>query len=761
MTQDRPPNGPETSHWKDGTSALVGQAMPRADAVPKVTGAAQYAADVRRDGTLHAVGVRASIAKGKITRMDTRAAQDLSGVVAVYSHLDAASLLGWRPTADAARLSAEELGLGSLADGAEVRQQAWRPLCEAEIEFAGQWVAVVVAESLEDARLGARLVEVSYDAHPVSLALRRPGEHLLQPGFFFGEEMQVSSGVVPAPSRIVHRIDATYETPTQHHQPMEPTATFAFWEGDHVTVHDSTQGVGAARDYIAASLGVAVEHVHVKSRFVGGGFGSKNQMWPHQAMAAHLSRALSHPVRLQLSRADMSVATGHRGETCQEVHLQADIYGRFASVRHDTWTPTSLHGGFFEPCGLNTLALYPTAQLEVHHHVARRPIPTPTPFRGPGETPGSFALESAVDELACQIGQDPLDFRIQNFPHRDALHDRDWSSIHLASCYEQGAKKFGWSARSPQPRSRREGHEWVGYGMATTAYPAPALPASVRVTLHASGEALIETDATDIGTGMATILVQVVASELALPSSAVKVAMADSDLPATPTAGRSKSTASVLPAAQAACTELRHELARRLAETQLGTAARCGPGDLLAQMALLRLPSVEATSRSAGKPATQDLSFYSFGAHFVEVRIDEELARIRVSRVVSAFDCGRIVNPLLATSQLRGGIVFGLGMALMEKTAFDPNAARIVNDNLADYHLPVNADVPDIDVLFVGAPDLRFNSLGVRGLGEIGVPGVAAAVANAVFNAVGRRVRRLPIHARDLLPVHVQRQRSP
>ncbi|HEY9250149.1 xanthine dehydrogenase family protein molybdopterin-binding subunit [Variovorax sp. N23] len=748
--QNQDPSGEKPPN--DATLSLVGQAVPRADAIAKVTGSARYAADVQRAATLHAVGVRASIAKGTITRLSTRTAEDVPGVVAVYTHLDAARRIGWHPGAEAARLSAEELGLGALADGAERRLQAWRPLCTPDIHFGGQWIAVVVAESLEDARLGARCIEVGYDAQRVALALIQPGEQVLEPGFFFGEEMQVSAGMVPAPSSTVHRVEATYETPTQHHQPMEPTATLAFWEGDHVTVHDSTQGVGAARDYIAASLGVATEQVSVKSRFVGGGFGSKNQMWPHQALAAHLARALSRPVRLQLSRADMSVATGHRGETRQDVRLETDASGRFASVCHDTWTPTSLHGGFFEPCGLNTLALYPTAHLEVRHHVVRRPIPTPTPFRGPGETPGSFALESAVDELACQMGQDPIDFRVQNFPHRDALHDRDWSSIHLASCYEQGAKKFGWSVRAPQPRSRRQGHEWVGYGMATTAYPAPALPASVRVTLHASGYALIETDATDIGTGMATILVQVVATELALPSSAVKVAMADSDLPATPTAGRSKSTASVLPAAQAACTELRQKLAHRLAVTQVRPATEPRPDDMLAQLAFLRLPTVEATARSAGKPDTQALSFYSFGAHFVEVRIDEELARIRIARVVSSFDCGRIVNPLLAASQLKGGIVFGLGMALMEQTAFDPNVGRIINDNLADYHLPVNADVPDIEVLFVGEPDLRFNALGVRGLGEIGVPGVAAAVANAVFNAVGRRVRRLPISARDLLP---------
>lgn len=732
-------------------ASSLGQSVPRADAVAKVTGAAQYAADVQIQGMCHAVGVRASIAKGRISRIETRAATDVPGVVAVYSHLDAGALLGWHRGAEAARLGAEELGLSALSDGTERRNEGWRPLCSPEIEFAGQWVALVVAESLEDARLGARLVDVAYDSESISLTLRKPGEQLLRPGFFFGEEMQVHSGTAPLPSSVSHRIAATYETPTQHHHPMEPTATLASWDGYRMTVHDSTQGVGAARDYIAASLGIVAERVNVQSRFVGGGFGSKNQMWPHQALAAHLSRALSRPVRLQLSRADMSVATGHRAETSQDVCLETDASGHYTSVRHDTWTPTSLHGGFFEPCGLNTLAIYPTKHLEVHHHVARRAIPTPTPFRGPGETPGSFAVESAVDELAYQMGQDPLQLRLENFPHRDFLHGREWSSIHLEACYLQGAKAFGWSERMTQPRTRREENEWVGYGMATTAYPAPAMPATVRVTLYASGSALVETAATDIGTGMATILMQLVSSELGLSSSAVEVRIAASDLPSAPTAGRSKSTASVLPAAQAACVDLRRMLGERSVAGGVRQSEPPAPRDVRALVAKTGLQLVESTASSLGKPKTEAFSFYSFGAHFVEVRIDEELARLRVTRVVSAFDCGRIVNPTLAASQVKGGIVFGLGMALMEKTEFDPNAGRIVNDNLADYHIPVNADVPDIEVLFVGEPDTRFNALGVRGLGEIGVPGVAAAVTNAVFNAVGRRVRRLPIHAGDLL----------
>lgn len=726
----------------------VGAAAPRADGLAKVTGAARYAADVRMSGMLHAVGVRATIATGRITRLDTRPALMCPGVIQVFSHLNSAEALDWRGSPEITRLSAEELGLSALADGAVQRERAWRPLCAPDILFAGQWIAVIVAESLEDARFGASLVEVGYEVSPTSLTLRRPGEQLLRPGFFFGEEMQVTTGTAPDASMVAHRFNATYETPTQHHQPMEPTATLAAWDGERMKIYDSTQGVGAARDYIAASLGMAAEQVSVQSRFVGGGFGSKNQMWPHEALAAHMARALSRPVRLQLSRSDMSVTTGHRGQTSQDVQLETDAAGHLASVQHDSWTPTSLQGGFFEPCGLNTLALYPTPYLRVGHHVARRAIPTPTPLRGPGEVPGSFALESAVDELACQIGCDPLAFRLLNFPHRDALHDRDWSSNHLEECYSEGAKRFGWADRPVLPRLRREGTEWIGYGMATTAYPASAMPATVRVTLSASGQATVQTAATDIGTGMATILMQLVSSELGLPATAINVHIAESQLPEAPTAGRSKSTASVLPAAQAACAQLRE----KLVAVEVLRCGSPGSGHLGERMKVCGLETLEATATSMGKPASPTLSFYSFGVHFVEVRVDEELARLRVMRVVSVFDCGRIVNPTLAASQVKGGIVFGIGMALMEKTVFDPNTARIVNDNLADYHIPVNADVPDMEVLFIDAPDEHFNALGVRGLGEIGVPGVAAAVTNAVFNAIGKRIRSLPITARDLLP---------
>lgn len=720
----------------------IGSPADRLDGVPKVTGRATYAADKRFDGQLYALSVRSPVAAGRIVAIDTRAAEATPGVVAVYTHLNAPAALAWRSSRALVALSAEGLGLQALAAAEPEPPRAYLPLTSDEILFAGQWVAVVVAETLEAARQGTGRIVPTYERAPASVDLDRDGDHWLEPGFFFGAEMQFRRG--PCRDAEPHQasIEATYTTPMQLHQPMEPSATTACWDGDSVTLHDSTQGAMAARDYVAQSLQVAPEQVRIVAAYVGGGFGAKNQMWPHQALAAHIARALERPVRLQLTRADMAVASGHRSNTEQDIALTADADGRLRSLSHVSRVPTSMRGGFFEPCGLNTLMLYDAEAIEVRHQVSRKPIATPTPFRAPGETPGSFAVESALDELAHALRIDPLELRRRNFAARDRYHDREWSSNHLLECYERGADAFGWPGRFLPPRSRREGHELVGFGMATTAYPAPALTATVTLRLQNHGRLVVETSATDIGTGMYTILAQGVADDLNLPLSDIEVRLGDSTFPHAPTAGRSKSTASVLPAARRACRAMRDQLASISAQYQLPEQSNLSAAAILEATGL---PELVAEGTSAGMPTQPDLSFYSFGAHFVEVRIDEQLARLRVARFVSVLDCGRIINPKTAASQIRGGIVFGIGMALMERGEYDPTQARIVNDNLADYAIPVNADIPPIEVIFLDKPDMRFNEFGARGLGEIGVPGTAAAIANAVFNATGQRVRSLPI----------------
>lgn len=719
----------------------IGAARPRIDGIAKVTGRATYAADRKPEGQLYALAVRSSVAAGTIVALDTRRALAVPGVVAVYSHENAPDALDWRPRPEVMAISGEALGRTALAEVEPEAPPAYLPLTGPDIVFAGQWIAVVVAQSLEAARQATLCIRPEVRPAPSSVHPLPASDDFLDPGFFFAADMQVRRG--DWPEAAAHELAETYRTPMQLHHPMEPSATVAAWDGETVTLHDSTQGAMAARDYIALSLKVPPENVRVVASYVGGGFGGKNQMWPHQALAAHIARHLGRPVRLQLTRADMAVASGHRSETEQAIVLASDKAGTLTGLKHASWVPTSMRGNFFEPCGLNTLLLYDTAALDVSHHVARKNIASPTPFRAPGETPGSFAVECAMDELAVRLDMNPLELRRQNFAARDPYHQRNWSSNQLLECYRRGAEAFGWPDAMPQPRAMRDGDSLVGYGMATTAYPAPAMPATVRLRLGVEGPLAVETSATDIGTGMYTILAQTVADQLGHPFEDISVRLGDSSLPSAPTAGRSKSTASLLPAAAKACAALREKLAELARRHALPASSNRSPGALLEAAGLAELV---AEGSSAGmEEARKDRSYYSFGAHFVEVRIDEPLGRIRVSRVVSALDCGRIINPRTATSQIRGGIVFGIGMALMEAVEFHPVRHRIAGDNLADYAVPVHADIPDIQVIFLDSPDEDFNQFGARGLGEIGVPGMAAAIANAAFNATGRRFRSLPI----------------
>ena len=702
----------------------------RVDAYAKVTGRAEYAADVKPQGCLIALALRAVMGPARIVAIDTAKACALTGVVDVFTHEDA-DRLGWKSTPAIDALSAEHLGRDALGDAAS-KGPAYRPLISQEVLFAGQWIAIVVAETIEIAREALSLMQVEL------AAWTPPQSFPIWPGPFFAGDMQHAFDTTRTIGPLTIYQRETYQTPMQLHQPMEPTATTAIWQGGRVTLHDSTQGVQAVRDYVAASLDLSADKVRVQSPYVGGGFGAKNQVWPHQALAAHLARVIGRPVCMQLTRADMAVASGHRSETRQIVELEADAQGRLGLLRHESHVPTSLKGGFFEPCGLNSLLLYKAARIEVSHHVTRHPIPTPTPFRAPGETPGSFALETALDELACKLGQDPVALRMQNFATRDHYHQRAWSSNDLSECYRLGAERIGWHLRNPTPRQRERDGRLVGLGMATTAYPAPALPASVRLSLSDAGALRVETSATDIGTGMRTLLAQQVIATLGVNPADVEVVLGDSTLPDAPTAGRSKSTASVLPAAAQAC---------RALLTTLDQWDPHPPGNTALHERLRRAGRHELTveGRSAGLSADKGLSFYSFGAHFVEVELDEPISRLRVTRVVSAIDCGRILNQRLATSQIRGGVTFGIGMAIMEHGLRHPASNRILTDNFADYAVPVHADVPEIEVVFSNKSDAAMNELGARGVGEIGLPGLAAAIGNAAFNACGRRGRSLPL----------------
>lgn len=707
--------------------------MNRVDAFEKVTGKARYSADHHPEGCLYALALRSTIARGRITAIDTTQATFLAGVEAVVTHLNA-NEFGWTYNPSANALSAEELGRSSLGDQTET-PPVYQPLCSPEIYFAGQWVAVCVGRSLEAARAAVASIRVEYQEEPASVGRK------ISPGFFFNSEMQYSRGVVEPGAAFSVAFDATYTTPPQLHQPMEPSATVAIWNDDRVTVYDSNQGTHAVRDYVAASLGLTVDKVRIVTSYVGGGFGQKNQAWPHQALAAHLARSLRQPVRMQLTRQDMAVACGYRSETTQHISLKADPHGRLGLLRHVSEVPTSLCGGFFEPCGLGSIMLYKAERIEVEHVVRRHAISTPTVFRAPGEAPGSFALETAIDELAHKLRMNPVQLRIANYADRDASHDREWSSNHLLECYVAGASKFGWPARYVEPRSLTRNGKQVGIGVAVTAYPAPVLPAAVKIVLDRRTGVAIKTSATDIGTGMRTVLTQGVSEHLGVDAHQVSVVLGDSDLPSTPTAGRSKSTASILPAVKMACERILAQIDELEAPHISGTN-RTSVIDRLERSGASR---IVAEGASSGLPNDRSLSFYSFGTHFVEVEVDELIGRLAVTRVVTALDCGSIVNRKLAESQIKGGVIFGVGMALMEDARRHPVDLSILTDNLAEYAVPVHADIPAMDVIFLNHPDTALTEMGVRGIGEIGLPGVAAAIGNAVFSATGRRSRHLPI----------------
>ncbi len=747
----------------------VGTAVPRIDGAAKVTGSAQYAGD--HSAKLYAVCVTSTVAAGQIREIQTGQAEAAEGVRGVFTHENTASTLGWRARRDAFRLSGDGLGEEALRSGAAGGPDGYLPLTSSEIFFAGQFVAVVVAASLEQAEFAAGLIEVNYDSVDTTLAFDFDGPDHIIPGPFFGEEMQVLHQSDAATKSTTHIIDQIYTTSALNHHPMEPWSAVAHWDGETLVLHDSTQGVLGVRSYVAAALGISPDQVRVLSPYVGGGFGCKNQPWPQQALVASLARYFQSSVCLTLSRADMATSCGFRSETRQRMVLHADEQGHLTALQHVTAVPTSMVGNFFEPCGLGSLMLYKTPRLQVTHQVSRRNIPTPTVMRAPGEAAGSFSIESAMDELAYELKLDPLEIRRRNHASHDFFHDREWSSKNLLECYELGAQRFGWPGQFQEPCSFKLGHESIGYGMATTAYPAVALPARVRVNLLGNGQVSVATAAHDIGTGLYTVLAQVVADELSMDVANVRVRLGDSNDPIAPAAGRSKSTASVAPAAAAAARALRQKLLRIAACDKNSPLYRCEQASLeldeghivdtndsarhLSLSELCKFADVTELEATEGGEHASDKtgrSYFSFGAHFVEVRIDQDLGRIRVTRVVSVFDCGQIINTRTAQSQIEGSILFGIGMALTEATTFDPIFSRITNGNLGDYHLPVNADVPEIEVHFVQNPDYQMNALGVRGLGEIGVPGLAAAVANAVFMATGKRIRQLPITAAHILP---------
>ncbi len=727
------------------------QGPSRLDARLKVTGAAAYTAETRVDGLVHGVIVGSRIAHGRIDAVDTGAAEAAGGVLAVFSPE--------RPLPERGRLTP-----GSFLD------RSLHLVNQRTVDHFGQPVALVVAETLEEAVHAASLVAVRYHAEPAHT--RFDPATAVTPEQFAGAPAVYRRGDVETALEAAEvRVEAAYTIPMHHHAAMEPHATVAVWDGpDRVTVHDPSQGVAAVVERLAPLLGIPAENIRVLTGFIGGGFGAKGSVWDHTVLAVLAAGELGRPVRIVLDRHQLFDLTGHRARSWQRITLGAAGDGTLSAIRHEVVNAVAAHDGFGDPAGVGTRMLYAVPNLETVHRQVTMHLPAATFMRAPGEAPGSFALECALDELAAATGVDPVELRLRNHAEQDPENGRPWSSKRLRECYALAAERFGWPGRDPRPRSMTDGGLLVGWGMATATYPAYRMAATARVRLLPDGGAEVASATTDLGTGMATMMAAVAAEELGLAIAAVRVEIGDTRLPAGAFSGGSMgattSGAAVRVAAAAArvrAVELavEDEASPLYGAPESGVVAVDGGIELrgdrsrrdtyAAMLRRLGVPVIEATVEAAPGEVAGRYSMHSFGAQFVEVAVDPDLLTVRARRVVGCFDAGRILSPVTARSQLAGGIIQGIGMALTEEGALDERSGRVIVRDLVDYHVPVHADIPAIDVLWVSGEDPYISEVGAKGIGEIGITGVAAAVANAVHHATGIRVRDLPVTVDRLL----------
>jgi len=736
-------------------TTYIGTATSRVDGRAKVTGAAKYAGEFNTSGLAHASVVTSAIAKGRIARIDARQALSVDGVLDVLTHQN-------RPRMASADSAYKD-------DVAPEEGSPFRPLYDDRIWFSGQPVALVIAEEPEIARFAASLVRVEYDKEAritdvyrqrdAAFALQSPSNPAENP--FAPPRPCGTAEQAFAAAAVRHR--GEYYVPIEHHNPMELYAsTVIFGSDGKLTVYDKTQGVQNVQRYLCSVLEMKSEDVRVMSPFVGGAFGSGLRPQYNVVLAALAARALKRSVRLVLTRQQM-YGLGFRPAMIQQIELGANTGGTLDAITHETVTVTSQYEDFYrQETGWSRL-LYKSAHAKYTHKLARLDLATPCDMRAPSAATAVYALECAMDELAVALELDPLELRLRCYSDRDQHTNRPYSSKSLRDCYRQGAKAFGWHKRNPDPRSMRDGTEFVGWGMATGVWEALQVPIAVHIVLTSNGHAEISCATSDIGTGTYTIMAQVAADMLGLPLDNVTIKLGDSTLPQSPVEGGSWIAASVSNGIVTTAGAVRAELLRLATQMPNSPLAKATPDEVaLADGKLVRrrdasqAVAIADAMRHAGMDRIEKeetTTFAEGGSHahnthsaiFAEVKVDEEFGVIRVTRIVSAVAAGRILNPKTASSQIIGGVVWGIGMALHEETLVDHNFGRIMNANIAEYHVPVNADIHDIKVVFVDEQDDIVNPLGVKGLGEIGIVGVAAAIANAIYHATGKRVRDLPI----------------
>ena len=747
---------------------IIGAAVPRIDGPLKTTGTARYACDHDFPGLVQGVAVQSTIGNGRIRSLDASAAEKMPGVLLVLHHGNMEKVYRLFPNQDDGRIS-------------EVRP----PFEDEKIYYWGQYVALVVADTVERARAAAEAVRVEYDVETPDVRGDLSADFTgKREGTWRRGDPDQALGTAPVV------VDQTYVTPQETHNPMEMHGTVAVWEGENLTLYESTQGVVNHRRVMSEVLDVPAENLRVISRFIGSGFGGKLFPWPHSTLAAVAAKRLNRPVKFSVDRRMMFSNTGHRPRTQQRIRLGATMDGTLTAIRHDFYTETSMGEDFVEHCGEQTPFLYSCPNLEVTTAMVRRNVGAPAPMRGPGAVPGLFALESAMNELAIKLKMDPLDLRIKNDSQIDEGKKLPFSSRHLKECYLTGAEKFCWKKRTPEVGSMRREGKIFGWGLGGASWSAARIPCTASVELCPNGRVCVRCATQDIGTGTYTLFAQVVHAHTGVPLDRIDVFLGDTGLPDGPTSGGSMVTSAMLPAStdavKGAVTRLiniatmlpqspfhgahpdtltiaggRVVVKEQQGQPRVVGASLNSGGDLTANgipfeevLRLANLSGITATGRtfpSMEDPKAQKYSMHSFGAHFAEVEWEPEIARLRVSRIHSVFDAGRVINKKAGTNQILGAQIMGVGMALLEETIRDQRTGQPINGSFADYLVPTCADLPELEVTFLDYPDPIVNEYGARGIGEIGLAGIAAAIADGVYHATGVRVRELPIRIENVL----------
>lgn len=703
------------------TNKITGTGINRIDGILKVTGKATYATDYPLDNIAHAVIFKSTIASGRIISIDAASAKKSPGVLAVITH------------ENAQKLNVK----GGIRGGAMLQS--------AQIEFYGQHIGLIVAETFEQARHAASLIKVEYQKTTPRIDFSKLSSEAVLP-----KDMPdaIRGDVKQALLKTEFKVEEVYETPVEHHHPMEPHATIAVWEGSNLTLYNSSQIIYGAQSAAANTLNLKPENVRIVSTHIGGGFGSKGGQWANLVLTAMAAKMVDRPVKLALTRQQMFNSVGLRQRNLQKVSLAAGRDGKLTALAHETTTHCAINAEFVEGCGDCSKVMYEVPNSLISYRVVPLNIILPTFTRGPGKSTGSFALESAMDELAWKLKMDPIELRLKNEPDKDPSNGKPWSSRTVVQCLKEGAKAFGWNKRKMEPRQNKDGNYLIGYGVACGTYPANQRDSSANIRLIRKGGetiATIELAAADLGTGTHTIIAQVAADGLGLPVNRINVKIGDSNFPPAAGAVGSVGASSYSNAVNDACIKITDELIAKSDKKFLvrPTAA------LL--MATENMSTFETRSDSKALPEAQKYSIHSFNANFAEVRVNIHTGMVRVSRFLAVTGAGKILNPKTSRSQIIGGNVWGIGMALTEESVLDPRWGNFVTRSFADYHVPSNLDIGPIDTLFIREEDKIANTLGVKGIGEVGIVGVAAAVANAIFNATGKRIRNLPITPDKLL----------